>query len=52
MDDLAPSALALLVARIAANHIKLSVPAHELAVLAYALHTGPNLHGNWLLRGA
>jgi hypothetical protein len=52
MDDLAPSALSLLVAWIAANHIKLAVPAHELAVFANALHTGPNFHGYWLPRGA
>jgi len=52
MDDLAPSALSLFVARIAANHIKLSVPAHQLAVFANTLYTGSNLHGYWLPRGA
>src|SRR6185437_7699590 len=37
-------ALALFVSWIAANHEKLAVPAHELAILTDAFHTRPNLH--------
>jgi hypothetical protein len=52
MDDMAPLALSLLMARVAANHVQLSVPPYELAVFANALHAGSNLHRFWLLRGA
>src|SRR5262245_1076037 len=40
----APSALALLVARVAANDQELPVPADQLAVFADPLHARSNLH--------
>jgi hypothetical protein len=37
-------ALALLVARVRANHVQPTVPADDLAVLTNALDAGTNLH--------
>src|SRR5262249_36316439 len=38
------SALALLVARVAADDVQLALAPHQLAVLADTLHTGTNFH--------
>src|SRR6476620_7475207 len=40
-----PSALALLVARVVADHHDATVPADDLALLAHLLDAGTNLHG-------